>query len=209
MSKSKLQNVKAVKELLAGTHKTQTNKTFGFVGKADKTRKVGDVWIETLASGTQVQWEQKDGFRIKKAANSIIDQVNKIINMPDACPECNSKMYNDEERLNKKFWKTHKTCFDCVITMETRLRAEGTYEEYARDKMYNNAKSFFSTADKEVNIIKDAVKDKLEFVQNAQGDVEEYDQSDYKEKYLKYIDEQYNRFKEETLSTLSVDKDNQ
>ena len=49
MSKSKLQNVKAVKELLAGTHKTQTNKTFGFIGKSNKKREIGDVWLETTA----------------------------------------------------------------------------------------------------------------------------------------------------------------
>ena len=202
MAKSKLQNVKAVKELLAGTHKTRTNKTFGFTGKSSKKREIGEVWIETNLNGTKVQWEQKDGFRIKKAANSILDEINKIVNMPTKCPKCNSKMYNDEEQLNKKFWKTHKTCFDCVITMETQLRAEGTYEKYARTKMFENAKSFFASADKEVSIIKNAVKDKLEFVQNAQGDVEEFDQSDYKEKYLKYIDEQYNRFKEETLTEL-------
>jgi hypothetical protein len=206
MAKSKLQNVKAIKELLAGTHKTQTNKTFGFTGKSNKTHKIGDVWIETLPNGTNVEWEQKDGFRVKKSANSILDEINKIINMPSKCPECDSQMYSNEERLNKKFWKTHKTCFGCVITMETRLRAEGAYEEYERKKLHENAKSFFISADKEVGIIKDAVKEKLEFVQNAQGEVEEFDQSDYKEKYLKYIDEQYTRFKNETLSDL--DKDN-
>ena len=59
-----------------------------------------------------------------------------------------------------------------------------------------------ATADIEVSIIKDAIKNKLEFVQNAQGELEEFDQSNYKEKYLNYIDEQYNRFKEETLFEL-------
>jgi len=206
MAKSKLQNVKAVKELLAGTHKSQTSRTFGFTGKANKKREVGDVWIETLPNGTKIQWEQKDGFRVKKSANSIIDEVNKIVHMPEKCPNCGQPMYSEEERLNKKFWKTHGTCFDCVIKMETKLRAEGKYEEYARKKMFENAKSFFTTADKEVDIIKDAVKNKLEFVQNAQGDVEEFDQTGAKEKYLKYIDDQYNRFKKETLSELKKEK---
>ena len=61
---------------------------------------------------------------------------------------------NDEVRLNKKFWKTHKTCFDCVVKLETRLRAEGKFEEYEREKMYNNAESFFTSADKEVEVLK-------------------------------------------------------
>ena len=106
MAKSKLQNVKAVKELLAGTHKSQTSRTFGFTGKGNKKREVGDVWIETSPNGTKIQWEQKDGFRVKKSANSIIDEVNKIVHMPEKCPNCDQPMYNEEERLNKKFWKT-------------------------------------------------------------------------------------------------------
>ena len=122
--------------------------------------------------------------------------------MPSKCPNCGNNMYGDEERLNKKFWATHKTCFDCVVTMETRLRAEGKFEEYERKKMHENAKSFFKSADKEVEILKKAVEGKLEFVQNAQGETEEFDQSDFKEKYLNYIDTQYNRFKTETLSEL-------
>ena len=144
--------------------------------------------------------------RLVSTVNKLIDEVNKIIHMPDTCPNCGKNMYDNEVKLNKKFWKTHGTCFDCVVTMETRLRAEGKYEEYERKKMYENAKSFFATADKEVEIVKEALKDKLEFVQNAQGDVEEFDQSDYKEKYLKYIDEQYNRFKQETLVNLKTNK---
>ena len=58
------------------------------------------------------------------------------------------------------------------------------------------------SADKEVEILKKAVEGKLEFVQNGQGEVEEFDQSDYKEKYLNYIDTQYDRFKQETLTEL-------
>jgi len=202
MANNKLQNVKAVKELLAGVHKTQTNKTHGFTGKSDKKRAIGEQWSELSATGTEMHWVQKDGFRIKTAANSIITKVNKLIHMPDNCPTCNSNMYNNEEALNKKFWKINKTCFGCVIELETTLRAEGKYKAYEREKLHENAKSFFKDADKEVEILKKAVEGKLEFVQNGQGEVEEFDQSDYKEKYLNYIDTQYDRFKQETLTEL-------
>tara|TARA_Y100001963_G_C6749688_1_gene433506 strand:- start:928 stop:1578 length:651 start_codon:yes stop_codon:yes gene_type:complete len=203
---NKLQNVKAVKEMLAGTHKSQTRKSFGFTGKSHVHRNIGDTWTEKDVHGNEYLWEQKDGFRVKKAANSIIDEVNKIIKMPSKCPNCGNNMYGPEERLNKKFWATHKTCFDCVITMETKLRAEGKYEDYERKKLHDNATAFFNTADQEVNILKNALKEKLQFVQNAQGEVEEYDQSDYNEQYLTYIDKQYNRFKNEILTELKTNK---
>ena len=199
---SKLQNVKAIKEMLAGKHKTQTRKSFGFTTSAEPTRKVGDEWIETNANGTKIKVKQKEGFRVKEPVNSIRDQINEILRMPDKCPECNKEMIGDEKRLNEKFWKTHKTCFDCVVVLETRLRAEGKFEEYERKKMYENAKSFFKTADSEVEIIKEALTGKLEFIQDKDGNREEFDQSDYKQKYLEYIDEQYKRFKKETLTDL-------
>ena len=198
--------------MLAGTHKSQSKKTFGFTTKSDIPKddiieKFEDgkpkVWIETNpTTGTKTRVEQHNGFKSRRPANSILDEINKIIHMPSKCPNCGKDMYDKEARLNKKFWKTHKTCFECVVKMETRLRAEGKYEEYERKKLYANAESFFKTADQEVEIIKQALDGKLSYVQNKDGDVEEYDQSDYKEEYLKYIETQYNRFKKETLNEL-------
>ena len=209
---NKLQNIKAVKELLAGEHKSQRRKSM-FMGKTkqelsekDIIEKFEDgkpkVWIETDAKGFRTRVTQHNGFKSRRPANSILDEINKIIHMPSKCPNCGEDMYEKEVRLNKKFWKTHKTCFGCVVKMETQLRAEGKYEEYERKKLYANAESFFKTADQEVEIIKRALDGKLSYVQNKDGDVEEYDQSDYKEEYLKYIETQYNRFKKETLNEL-------
>jgi len=208
MAKSKLQNVKAVKEMLSGAHKSQTSKTFGYSEKTNKKRNIGDTWIETKPNGTKIHWEQKDGFRVKKSENSILQQINNIVQMPNTCPKCNSNMYGNEERLNKKFWKINKTCFDCVIVEETKLRAEGKYKDYEREKLYNNAEAFFKDADKEVDVLKAALVDKLKFVQNADGDVEEFDQSESNKKYINYIDTQYNRFKKQTLSELKSDNMN-
>ena len=198
---SKLQNVKAIKEMLAGKHKTQTRKSFGFTTSAEPTRKVGDEWIETNANGTKIKVTQQEGFRVKEPVNSIRDQINEILRMPDTCPECNNNMHSDEKRLNEKFWKTHKTCFDCVITMETKLRAEGKFEEYARKKMYENAKSFFKTADEEVNVIKEALSGKLEFVELYNNSEEPINMGKFyfKESINFIFPELFNIFKKSTL----------
>ena len=40
-----------------------------------------------------------------------------------------------EERLNRKFWVTHKTCFDCVVKMETNLRNDPeAWEKYQKER---------------------------------------------------------------------------
>lgn len=40
--------------------------------------------------------------------------------------------------LNKKMYGIHGTCFDCVIEMETKLKAEGKFEEYERKILNGN-----------------------------------------------------------------------
>ena len=47
-----------------------------------------------------------------------------------------------KHRLDKKFWKTHKTCFDCVVDMEHKIKGLGKWDEYQRRKITANAKSF-------------------------------------------------------------------
>ena len=201
-----LKNNRAVREMLAGTHKTQTNRTYGYSVKKSKIREVGETWIETSPAGIETRWEQCDGFRIKTGANSVLDEINKILHMPEECPKCGTKMYGEETRLNKKFWTTQKSCFECVVKLETKLRAEGKFDEYSRKKLHANAESWFKDVDKEVEVIKVALDQKLQYVQNKDGDLEEYDQANYKKKYLKYIDEQYERFKKETLTNLKHGK---
>ena len=42
---SKLNNIKAVKEMLGGEHKTQTKKTISFTDKVVERREVGETWV--------------------------------------------------------------------------------------------------------------------------------------------------------------------
>ena len=61
MSK-KLKNVKAVKEMVAGTHKSQTKTTVGFgETKTVVKREVGDRWTDDNGN----VWEQKKGYKVK------------------------------------------------------------------------------------------------------------------------------------------------
>ena len=61
MSK-KLKNVKAVKEMVAGTHKSQTKTTVGLgVTTTIVKREVGDRWTDDSGN----VWEQKKGYKVK------------------------------------------------------------------------------------------------------------------------------------------------
>ena len=67
---AKLENVKAVKQLLEGSHKWQTKKTIGFAdadstATRNKRRAVGERWTETNKAGIETIWEQREGYRVK------------------------------------------------------------------------------------------------------------------------------------------------
>ena len=201
---AKLENVKAVKQLLEGSHKWQTKKTIGFTDAGstatrNKRRAVGERWTETNKAGIETIWEQREGYRVKIGKLEEARAAIKEMAMPANCPKCTQAM---TKRLDKKMWSFHRLCFDCVIDMEHQHRINGTFDEYAKDLMRRNAEAWFKDADKEVEQLREIFsKETLEFV-NGDGQLEKWSQSD-RDQFLKKIDEDYVKFKEETLKSLS------
>jgi hypothetical protein len=126
MSK-KLQNVKAVQQMLDGSHKFQTKKTMGFsdaklVAKKNERHVVGDTWEESDLVGNKFIIEQRDGFRIKKTKNSKIFQ--EIRDDLQSFPACRKEICtcSGTHPIDKKMQIIHKMCFDCVIDMEHEMK---------------------------------------------------------------------------------------
>ena len=114
----KLQNIKAVTQLLSGTHKTQTKTQLGYTGTTKSVKhEIGDVWEEVhKRTGAVYIIEQKNGFRTRTPKNSVIDKLRQVLTVPDTCPGCGTKMRGREKKLNFKFWFMKKKCFGCVLT---------------------------------------------------------------------------------------------
>jgi hypothetical protein len=198
---NKLHNIKAVEKMLHGEHKSQTKTTHGFnqTSKSVK-RNIGDTWIESdPKTGTVWMYEQRDGFRTKKPANSASDMIKKILTAPDTCPCCEKSMKGvSEQRLNLKMYFIHKKCFDCVVKEESLIRAKGkeAWTEYSRQRMLANAESWFSDADQEVMALREAIK--MQYVQNADGNIEEWDMTAFLEKF----DADYEQLKKQIFENL-------
>ena len=95
---AKLQNIKAVKEMLAGEHRIQRRTSVGYEGKKDtSTKNVGDIWEEVMPNGDVIEWEQKQGYRIKRRKNlKILSQVREELNSyPNAMMIARSVRRND------------------------------------------------------------------------------------------------------------------
>jgi hypothetical protein len=203
---NKLQNIKAVKQMLDGTHKFQTKKTIGFTDakqKAEKNKKreVGDVWEEKIGN-TLYRIEQCNGFRIKKPANSVAEEVREHLNSYPNCKKetCTCSTPN---HLDKKMQIIHGMCFDCVIEMEHDLRKQGKYEEYEQNKIRVNAEAWIQKAEQDVEALKQAYTESQQYVTNADGMLETWKAKMTPEEFEKTVQTQFNTFKEKFLGNLN------
>lgn len=208
MNDSKLKNVKAVKEFLMGEHRLQTNKTYGFSDvnastERNKKREVGEKWTEINSNGTEIEWEQKEGYRIKSFKNlsGAVQEARDFLYSFPNCPKetCTCKV---PTRIDQKFKKLMGMCEDCVISNETKLKMTGGFKDYAINKMKANAESFFKQSDIEVDILKNALHN-IDFVENADGRVETWENTN-PVWMCEQIDNQYNDFKNKTMEKLNV-----
>ena len=187
MSK-KLKNVKAVREMIAGTHKSQTktNVSFGETKEVIR-REVGDQWTDDDGN----IWEQRKGYKVKLGKLSKLrDELTKFPNCKKDICTCTNPKRNDI-----KMKTIHGMCFDCVIQMEHQHKLDGTFEEYEREKIYANMKSWLGKAEIEKEALKTALK--ARFV-NEDGSIEEWNDMSW-EQVEEKIDNEFRLFKNNYL----------
>ncbi len=212
MSK-KLQNIKAVQQMIDGTHKFQTKKSVGFsdadaAAKQNERHEVGDVWEETDAvSGITYIIEQRNGFRIKKTKSS--DVLQTVREELRAFPNCRKDTCTclGAHHLDQKMRKIHGMCFDCVIEMEHDLKKQGKYEDYEQQKIRENALAWLASAERDVTLLKEAYTQASTFVTNSDGEKEHWTARMTPEEFEETIQAQFNKFKENFLKKLNKETD--
>ena len=124
-------DLQRMRNIITGNTANATRIQTGYEKKTVE-RKEGDVWEENGK-----KWTIKNGL---KQTVTKHDKLRELVKMPLACPECKKAM--KANKLNKKMWNIHKKCFDCVIEYETKLKATGGYEEYAKNIINANKNTF-------------------------------------------------------------------
>jgi hypothetical protein len=129
--------------------------------KQTEDRLEGDVWEEGGKT-----WTIKDGI---KQTVTKLDRIKKLTRIPLLCPKCSQPTKNP---LDKKMYPLHGMCFNCVISMETQLKMEGKYEEYARNMVTKNIITHIEEAEQFIEeFAKTSIK---ETYVTEQGDVEDW-----------------------------------
>jgi len=124
-------DLQRMRNIITGNTANATRIQTGYEKKTIE-RKEGDVWVDQGKT-----WTIKNGL---KQTVTKHDKLRELVKIPLKCPECERAM--KANKLNKKMWNIHKKCFDCVIEYETKLKATGGYEEYAKKIMNANKNTF-------------------------------------------------------------------
>jgi len=198
---SKLRNIEAVKKLLVGEHKSQKRTTIGYRKKEDyRIRNVGDIWEEVSPMGDVVEWEQRDGYKVKRAkgVREILKKLDEIKKFPNCLDTCEGKIFGQADyKLGKKTGR----CLECTIKYEAELKLKGDFNTYVNDKKRENAISFLREASEEVEILIKSF-DNMGY-SNADGSIEKWT-IENKESFLDKIRNDFNDLKNEIMETYNI-----
>ena len=188
---NKLKNVKAVKEMLDGEHKTQTKKTVSFADKVIERREVGETWTDDKGQ----KWEQRNGYKVK------VGKLSKLREELKSFPNCNKETCTCIEpgQADLKMKAIHGMCLNCVVEMEHKLKLNGEYKEYERKKMLANAEAWLKQAELEKEVLKTTLK--ASFV-NEDGSIEKWKEGMTEDELMEKIDKEFETFRENFIGKL-------
>lgn len=106
------------------------NATVGW-DKAKEKKEVGDRWFDVNGK----EWEQHEGF---KSAVTQYDEAREYLDTLNTCKSKECKTFNPKG-ANLRFIKQTGYCINCLVERESKLRAEGIYQNYEYWKMNSNA----------------------------------------------------------------------
>lgn len=160
--------VQRMRNIISGNAGDKTKVQTGWENR-NEDKKEGDVWEENGK-----KWTIKNGI---KQSVTKLDRVKKLSIIPIACPQCNKHMKLDH--VNKKMYRIHQMCLDCVVEMETQYKLSGKWEEYQSKIM--NANKDASLIDFE-SALESWMKENSSFV-TENGDVESWSSVDKTKMY--------------------------
>tara|TARA_B110000285_G_scaffold214342_1_gene259562 strand:- start:922 stop:1500 length:579 start_codon:yes stop_codon:yes gene_type:complete len=188
---AKLKNIKAVKEMLGGEHKTQTKKTISFADKVFVKREVGETWVDDKNQ----KWEQRNGYKVKAGKLSKLrEELKKFPNCKDGCDS-----HLDPGQADLKMKSIHGMCLNCVTEMEHKLIMDGTYADYENKKLLDNAEAWLKQAELEKEVLKSTLQ--ASFV-NEDGSIEKWGEGMTEEQLVKKIDDGFDEFKTNFIDKL-------
>jgi ribosomal protein L37AE/L43A len=99
--------------------------------------------LKSISHGEAPEKRIMVGYKgAEKERGDIEGPLTKImqdVRMPLFCKKCDKLM---KKRLDDKMWGLYNHCFNCQLQFEHKLRLEGKYDEWEKEKVKQNKISF-------------------------------------------------------------------
>jgi hypothetical protein len=164
----KKKDVQRMRNIITGKTGDKTQILGGWESKIEE-HKEGDIWEQDGK-----KWTIKNGI---KQSITKLDKFKHLVTMPLTCPTCNKAMKSDS--INKKMYSIHKMCLNCVIDMESKLKIQGTYQEYEKNILNSNKNASLEEFEQALDAW---LEEKDTFVSEA-GDIESWSGGDKTKMY--------------------------
>lgn len=182
----KKEDVARVRNLVNKDYTASTKQQSGYK-KVLARHKEGDVWQENGK-----EWTIKNGI---KQSITKLDAAKKALRLPLRCPNCGGPM---KHHLAKKMYKIHGFCFDpCTVEMEAKLRTAGLYDQYEKRMMQGNMKTFIKDVEEWAGAL---VENVGQSYVTEQGDVEQWNSNNGKQKEILETVKQYTKQLQEHIN---------
>lgn len=182
----KREDVARVRNLVNKDYTASTKQQSGYK-KVLARHKEGDIWQENGK-----EWTIKNGI---KQSITKLDAAKKALRLPLRCPNCGGPM---KHHLAKKMYKIHGFCFDpCTVEMEAKLRTAGLYDQYEKRMMQGNMKTFIKDVEEWAGAL---VENVGQSYVTEQGDVEQWNSNNGKQKEILETVKQYTKQLQEHIN---------
>ena len=117
--------------------------------------------------------ESRDGKTIESPLTKVMQEAR----MPWFCPKCKGIM---KKRADDKYWARHKMCLECWSKKETKMKIDGTWDEYQREQDELYRRSYVKDLKAELQGYIDMVSKDQDIAQDS-GDLERWGMTDSSE----------------------------
>ena len=187
----KRKDVDRARNLIMGKGNVSSDRQVGYKKKTIKYKE-GDVWIENKKT-----WTIRNGI---KQTISKLDKIKKEVFTPLCCPKCNKVM---KHHLDKENYKVHKTCHDCVIEFEHKLKTRGKYNDYIKKL---EAKNSLDIVDEMESYLLDAINSSNSGFVSEDGVIEKWKGGINSKKWTKDIKKYADKTREKLEKELNDKK---
>ena len=79
--------------------------------------------------------ERQEQIKKEREESSERSNALKAARTPWFCPKCDKVM---KKRLDNKMYRLYNHCFDCQLKIENKMRIEGTFDDWEKEKTKAN-----------------------------------------------------------------------